>query len=371
MKIKQLFTLALAAGISATSVAETEFNLKIENTAILSYSVSGNDQSSGTGIIVDATNEFRVDRKVIFSVTSPNTVTTGEIKTTIAAAYTLTNDSNAPIRFLLEAVNVAKDLSVDIGGVPTKDTTSNDPAYSYYVDINDDGLVNNGDTALTGNYVELTSNTTAKILVAATPTIGINKDIFAHNLTVTAQESAASIILLNATNGTNLVAGASIATSSESWDKDKTQTIVSSDDVTRLGAGAIEISSAELSMTKEVIVISADIDGVAVAAKAIPGAVLKYTLTVTNAGTVAATDVIITDTLPKDYFNLADAFTEEFTVADADGNRIPTAGSDTATQVKVTSTADSQELVFPPVKVNANDGTNDGIAVISFTVKLI
>jgi uncharacterized repeat protein (TIGR01451 family) len=304
MKIKHLATLALAAGFSATSSAalETVFDFTISNTATLTYDVAGTPQD-----FVDSnTEEFKVDRKVIFSLTSPTTVPTSAINTQQSTAYTLVNNSNAPIQFDLSAVNLASTTAVTIGGVTVTDTTDTDPAYSYYLENGAVAGFDVADTQITGGIIDLLAGDfsaggtdEATFYVVATPTVGVNNDIYAHNLTVTATESASSASTLNMTNGGSLTAGNAITNDTGVWLPGNTQTVLDTavGGADRVGAGALQITSAILGITKKAAVVWDPIN-LLVAPKAIPGAVIEYTITVTNTGSVAATDVAITDTLP-------------------------------------------------------------------------
>jgi uncharacterized repeat protein (TIGR01451 family) len=369
MKIKQLFTLALAAGISATSVAETVYNLDIDNTATLNYLVSGNAQTA-----VTADNTFKVDRKVVFVLTAPTSVESGVIDTQQGTAYTLVNNSNAPIQFKLSAVNVGDTTVVSIGGSNVTDTTDFDPAYTYYKETGANSTFAAGtNTQLAGGVIDLTAGDfatdgtdEATIYVVATPTVGVNADIYAHNLTVIATESAASAATLNTTNGGSLSVGDAITADTGVWVSTQIQTVFSSEGVDREGAGALQISSANVTMLKSVVILS-DPYGSS-EPKAIPGAVVQYTLTVTNSGSLDATNVSISDNVPTTGFDLTDSYVELFTVTDNAGTTTnPTSGSG----VTVAAATSTFTLVtFDPVTVPANDGTDDGEVIVTLTVTL-
>jgi uncharacterized repeat protein (TIGR01451 family) len=356
MKIKHLATLALAVGFSATSSAalETAFDITISNTATLNYQVSGNQQDSVDSNI----EEFKVDRKVIFALTSPTTVPTSAINTQQGTAYTLVNNSNAPLQFALSAVNVASTTDVIIGGTTVTDTTDTDPSYTYYVETGANSTFSAGtNSQLVGGVIDLTAGDFAAagtdeaiIYVVATPTVGINDDIYAHNLTVTAQESASSAATLNTTNGGSLAAGNAITNDTGVWVPGQIQTVldVTAGGTDRVGAGALQITSAILGITKEAAVVWDPIN-LLVNPKAIPGAVIEYTITVTNTGSLAATAVAITDTLPDqlDLTILPAAYT-------------PAIGQYTLNGVLATPVVAGQLVTFPEQAVAADDSTPGG-----------
>ncbi|MBL4797182.1 MAG: DUF11 domain-containing protein [Oleispira sp.] len=355
MKIKQLFTLALAAGISATSVAEIEtaYNLDIVNKASLTYKIGTTDQ---LGIEVNVENTFKVDRKVIFTLLPPSTVPTAPIKTQQGTAYTLVNNSNAPIRFNLEALNENELTEVTIGGqVIDSTSTSINPTYTYYKqDSASTSFDPNKSTQLTGNYIELTAGDfdndsgtdQAIIYVVATPAIGENDDIFVHTLTVTAAETEASATAVNKANEdkigfTPVAFGETISAIDESWISNEIQTVFNEKGAERSGVGAFKVTSAKLKIEKSVIIFWDPINKLD-NPKAIPGAIVEYTLTVTNSGTEIASDVIITDTLPV-YFDLA-----------VDDN-IYTDDQYSIGGVAAAVTFNGNEVIFPAKEVPAQD----------------
>lgn len=362
MKIKHLATLALAVGFSATSSAalETVFDLTISNTATLNYDVAGTPQDS-----VDSnTEEFKVDRKVIFSLTSPTTVPTSAINTQQGTAYTLVNNSNAPIQFALSAVNVGSTTEVTIGGATVTDTTDTDPAYSYYKENGDVVGFDGADTLIVGGVIDLTAGDFAAdgsdeaiIYVVATPTVGINNDIYAHNLTVTATESESSATTLNATNGSSLAVGNAITNDTGVWVPGQIQTVldVTAGGTDRVGAGALQITSAILGITKEAAVVWDPIN-LFTNPKAIPGAVIEYTITVTNTGSLAATAVGITDELPTQLDLTATASLTAYLVPVANHQYTLNAAS-------VTPTVASQLVTFPDQTVDEATGANPSFVV--------
>lgn len=376
MNIKHIAGLTLIAGLSANSMAETLYNLDIDNTASLSYSVAGTAQ---TGVTVEATESFKVDRKVVFTLTPSTAIPSDAVNNQQGTAYTLVNDSNAPIRFSLSAIHEDTAGTVTINAVTVTDTTptaTNSPAYTYFQETGANSTFADGTNAvLAGGFVELAPSDGVAggtdetiIYIVATPVIGVNNDIFAHTLTVTAQETVASAADLNTTNGTSLSAGDTITADAGVWVAGETQTVLNGDGATRVGEGAIEVTSAELTMTKTALVLSDPITGVSANAKAIPGAVVQYTITVTNSGSEDATNVVISDTLPVSGFDLTDAYVELFSVATTDGAGTTTTANPTAGSGV---TVAGNGVTFDAVSVPAVSATpNENIVVVTITATL-
>lgn len=365
MKIKQLFTLALAAGISATSMAGTTYNLEIKNNASLTYSVEGTTQ---TDIEVLASESFRVDRKVIFTLTQVNnTITPSNIGSEQVIEYTLINTSNAPIRFFPEVTDLTGGESAYAGAAT--DNTAGTKVTNYqvhYEDVGDGFGSGTSETNITSNlgYVELEQDEQITLYVVTTPTIGENLDIFVHNLKISAQNHTDTV-----NDIPTATAGTLITASSGEWKKELVQTVLDTDagGAIRSDNGAIQVGSATLKMDKSVKVLTDPFGNSFPNAKAIPGAVVEYTLTVTNSGLVEAKDVIISDDVPANGFDLSDSYVELFSVTDNAGTTNPTVGSGVTVG---TATATETPVTFAAVTVPANDGTNDGQVVVTLTATL-
>lgn len=298
MKIKYLATLALAVGFSATSVAETAYNVPINNTATLNYQVNSAPQTA-----IEAKNTFKVDRKVVFNLTqTPSAVTTGIIGSEFVIEYTLTNTSNAPIRFAPVATDlVAGETAYLADSLVTDNTVAADSevtTHKVWAEKTTTGFNAANDTDVTDGlgYVELDQDASITLYVVTTPAVGDNNDIFVHELTITAQEHTDT-----PTNIPSAVVGAVITTSAGAWVDTLVQTVMdaSAGGATRTDNGAIQVTSAVLGITKTAAVVWDPINFL-VDPKAIPGAVIEYTITVTNTGSIQATAVAITDTLPTE-----------------------------------------------------------------------
>ena len=373
MKLKTLAFIAASSAMTLPAFAadyditefDTLFGTDISNTATLKYQVNGTDIDETSNTV-----EFKVDRKVIFSVTDNHTgtdpvvVNAGDNAVTI---YTIQNDSNAPISFKLP--------------VPPTGTT-----YSYVdpTDASNTITVGNGDPAA---IIPLAvGNATSPVTVDVTVTLTVPNDAESGDkiftpLNITAVEPADSVLIDNGKDASGVTAGKQIVAtkSSEAWDEDVIQTITIGD---LLNADGVSV---ELNNTQEFVVAASDIDLVKSVAilsdpvngttnpKAIPGAVVEYTLTIYNLGAVAASGITLTDTVPS-VFNVADeAYTELFyddTSTAIDSNDITVSGNAiTISNISVAADTDTSDSTVD-ADGNIEYKTTDGKTIIKFTVKL-
>jgi uncharacterized repeat protein (TIGR01451 family) len=354
MRIKQLFTLALAAGISATSVAETKYGESILNTATLNFKVNNQKQ-----VETSAAASFLVDRKVIVNVSTP---TPGNLSTALVGegqviTYTISNLSNAPLGMKFDVADLASG-EITYTGLPSDNTinTPSGPAVSYAVFLDDGngGYDNNDTTQILStdtrvfkqkdDISDVVNPDSIVVHVVVTPTEGVDENVFAHDLVVTAVE----------TNGSTLPNDNAAA-----WDPAVIQTIIKDDTDIIKGRGGISISSATLTPSKEATIVSDPINGTS-DPKAVPGAIIKYEIKVVNSGSVAATDLVIEDTLPAE-FDLQQDITDNITVFTI-GGIVTAPGSIPGTDI----VTDENKVTFPSLTVPANDEV-----IVTLTVKLL
>ena len=354
MKIKQLFTLAIAAGISATSVAETKYGSDIDNTATLNFKVNNQAQVETT-----ASATFKVDRKVIVNVSTPlpGSLSTALVGTGQAITYTISNLSNAPLGMKLDVDDLNTGESTYTGMLPDNTiNTGTGPAITYAVFLDDGNgtygvedttqILSTGtlDFKQTGDATD-TNPDAIVVHVVATPTEGADASVFAHDLVVTAVEPTAGTALPN--------------DNAAQWNKGAIQTILKDNSPIVKTRGAISISSATLSPTKVATIVSDPITG-NTNPKAVPGAIIQYEIKVVNSGSVAATDLVIEDILPVE-FNLQQDITDNVAVFTINGTTTAP-GSVAGTDIIV----DGNKVTFPPMTVPANDEVT-----VTITVKLL
>lgn len=280
---------ALLLGQQALAVG-TDAGTTVSNQASVAYAVSGNTQTPiesdpagnstpGAGNSTD----FLVDRRVDFTLTADgvtDTVTPGD--TGLTFDFTLTNTSNSTLDFEVTFVQLA----------------STDPAVNGLLDTDAD-VANAVITAFVDNLAE--DGVTTVTVTGDAALALINGDVANIEVTATARDPSGD-------------AGTPVALLDTSGSPDNAAVIdnvladAGNDGVESAGDG-FQVASAALVITKIAAVISDPINGVSANAKAIPGAIIEYTITVDNtAGISDATGVVISDTVDADVTFLDEAY---------------------------------------------------------------
>lgn len=271
------FGLIFRLGVTVTALLFTQQAMAIgadagdpvNNTATVSYDVN----SVGQTPIPAVAPQFLIDRRVDFSVTSDGvseTVAPGALNLTFD--FTVQNDSNSTMDFVVTLRQMVP-ADGDVNGAGTTDTgvDVDNILFTDYIDdlVEDDSIVvtiNGDDAALAW----------------------ADADVANIEITVTAFDPSG-------------VTGARVPltdTSASPDDPDEIDNVLADagNDGLETGADGVVVESAILVITKAVVVISDPINGVSANAKAIPGAVLEYTITIDNTlGAVAATGISIAD----------------------------------------------------------------------------
>jgi uncharacterized repeat protein (TIGR01451 family) len=286
IKRASLAVVALSSIVAIPSafaaIGETNAGDTISNSAKVDYQVGGVGQPQITSL--PAT--FTVDRKVLFTVAevslNATIVTPGQINQ--VTAFRVSNTGNASEGFQLTGANQSPAGATLFGKVDNQDMNS----VRVFVDVNNNGVYDAGDTATAINT--LARDTSQIVFIVADTTNAFTNNQFA-NVTLTARAAVA---------GTS---GATLEVNSA------TDTVGGLPDVVIGVAGntasdfdQYEIRSAALVVAKTSTVIADPINcptgpascGANVP-KAIPGATIQYTITVTNNGQNAADLVSITD----------------------------------------------------------------------------
>lgn len=294
--------LLVRLGISALAVlfsqqvlaAGTDAGTTVGNQATVAYDVNGNTQAPiesdpGGNSTPGAGNptEFLVDRRVDFTLietsggpTSP--VAPGEAD--VIASFTLTNASNAIMDFRLDVADFANDVFTNIAD--DTDLTN------YRIRVaNGDGAGGIPDLATDLDFVdELDEDQVVEIYVFADAPLGVSNGQHANiQLTATAADDANAA----ATAGTldaDLAEspGADVSTAIESVFAD------GGNDGLEQAEDSYEIVSASLTISKTSAVISDPFSS----GKAVPDAVIEYTVVIDNtSGGSTAENIVVTDNI--------------------------------------------------------------------------
>lgn len=294
-----LFVGAALAAMTATPALaqETLSGTSINNQASVSYNVGGTPQTSNSN-----TATFVVDKKVNLAVAEVGgTATRVAIGSTAqVTTFTVTNLTNAIQDFKLEPGQ--QTVSIPLLGTDDFNVTN----MHAYVDSNGNGTYDAGvDTATFIDELAPDATVTVFIVADIPNTAGIHTAIVGLKATVAAGGGSGAL-------GADLV-----ATSVLTADSPTTVDIVFADDANLLdqprdGAqwafDAYTIDSAAITLTKTARVIS-DPYNLLVNPKAIPGAVIEYCMTISNAGPGIATTVVLNDNLPANTTYVANSLT--------------------------------------------------------------
>ncbi len=296
---------AMAAMLAASApayAANTDANTLITNNVQVTYAVGGVSQTP-PGSELTAQNQFRVDRKVMFTITEKTAVGTTSVTSgqqDAIVAYTLVNNSNDTLDFSLAATNLAAGASVGAGRGTDSIDVSN---FEYAIDTNGNGVLDGAEaftTSLTLNDVvkgsTLAAGTTVHILVRSDIPLATNGAVATVRLAATALNSNGSAITAVGDAATN-TADITTGTFQTIFGDDLTPVLGNtSRDGTSWAYDDYTVSAANLNVVKTSKVIS---DGVSTSNfKAIPGAVVEYCISVTNTGSAIAQNISVSDVVP-------------------------------------------------------------------------
>lgn len=292
-------TLKLLAACSSVSIAMlcsapafaggTAPGTDILNTVTVNYQTGSVAQTA-----ITATDTFKVDRKIIFSLveaatTGTTTVTPGQTGQTVR--FQITNTSNDTLDFNLAAIQQATSTNAAHGGQDAFDLS----AFTFFVDANANGTYESAiDTATVVDNLGLDQSRFI-FGVGSVPLTATNGQIAGVQLTATALESNGTAITFV---GDSTVNG---ATTVETVFADAVKSGVGGVSAARDGidvaTDSYTVSAAVLSVFKTSRIIS---DGVSASNfKSLPGAEVEYCISVANAaGGALATNISISDLVP-------------------------------------------------------------------------
>ena len=295
LKTKVAATLVVAAAAFGTAPSAwalgTAAGTDIDNRASITYSVSGVAQTliesapgagnSTPGATFGTDTTFEVDDLVDLTLTNQDgaNISVAPAQTGAVTEFLLTNTGNAPHDYRLVPSN---------GGVPP---------YGGVDNFNAAGLLVFVESGVTVGY-QAAQDTAIFVNALAgdgTATIYVLGDIPAGQVT-----TDLAVVTLTTITADSLTGGLDGDTSETvGADNPAVVDVVFGDagtDGLEAAQGAYEVQTASLTISKSSAVIS-DPFNLGVNPKAIPGAIIEYTVTISNAGPATATSVTVTDDL--------------------------------------------------------------------------
>jgi len=313
---------ALTLAGAQAQAAGTAAGITIKNTATLDYKVNAVDQTSVKAIdnlLVDAKVDLTLERtdNNPSSTASSDLITIAGSQYYTVGAFKLKNTGNSDTFFTLGAVNTDNDhavLNLTDTSTDNNANTKNNSASDFVIFVETDGTpgLSTSDTLLAAAAeLELAKESAEKVVYVAALAAniqGVDNDLFGTDLTAT----VSAINYLRADGATkdkvtvtghNKSATADGRTFNFVYADADNNAAESASDVLRaafpdLGNGDGDDGTDNSgNFTKTSVVIEDPINGTDTP-KAIPGAIVEYTITVKNSGSVNAEDVVITDTIP-------------------------------------------------------------------------
>lgn len=303
-----LFKLVLLVGAVALITTQaawavgTESGTEITNRATIDYSVGAVSQtpieSSPTGNATPGIGQggdtsFLVDNRVDLTVASLGDTNVIPGSVNMVLAFSITNTGNTTQGYAVAVVDEAT-------GIPMNNVR-------IYLDANNDGALDGGDTLYTAgsNIGNLNPNGTIGtddvmqvLIVADTPSVAADGTSDTYWLLATTLNTDGSVTAeTNAgaaddPNAVDVVFG-----DGESDDGGSTD---SANNGQHADSGVFAVATANLTVQKTSEVFSDPIVGTSPNAKAIPGAQVRYTITIENTGSVIAEGVTISDEIDQD-----------------------------------------------------------------------
>jgi uncharacterized repeat protein (TIGR01451 family) len=322
--LQPAFASPTAAGTTVSNIATVNFQVGGVSQPSVGSSPTGNSSGSGTG------TNFLVDREIGVTITPSTTVTTvAPGATGQATAFTVTNTGNDTQDFLFEGqvgatgqthTNPTGSEQFVVTGVQVFVSKTNVATYNPSTDTGvwlDELPAGSSWTVFVVSSVPLTATNGQTSLVtlvaqaaqggaAGTQGAAITNDDNGHispagkysNGATTVAAGTASNIADSPTVVNNVFIDAAGDFSSVSGGNGSPDSAADTASNGQFGATNVyQVGSAVLTVTKTATVLSDPINGTS-NPKAIPGAVVQYTITVVNSGSQSATSVVITDPIP-------------------------------------------------------------------------
>lgn len=275
----------LVFGQQAIAVG-TDAGTPIDNTAVITYSVNGATQDPLDAIAP----QFVVDRVVNFTLDTDNAALTDTApgETGAIVLYTLTNIGNSPMDFRLVADNLASGDDTDMEPGP----------FVAFVDTNTNGVLDAGEFDFVDALAE--GDTVTITVLADAPAIVVDGQTALVELQAIAADSGTTVSpVAPGTLGADLddTAPDTIAGVETVFDEDGPG--VGGDGIQVFDTDGYQFDFTALAISKGSAVISDPVNGTS-SPFAIPGAIVEYTVGISNPGTSSTTLLTITDDIQDD-----------------------------------------------------------------------
>jgi uncharacterized repeat protein (TIGR01451 family) len=297
-----LFAVSSLAMVAPAQAAGTAAGTTVSNLATVTYQVGGIGQpaigSSPTGNTAGAgtATTFLVDNKIDLTIieTSGAATVTSPALTNVVTQFKLTNTGNFAQGYTLTATNLSgttlftqvdnfdqSNLRARVSGAVCTTAATVTPAYANESASSVASLA--ADSCV---YVFILADTPA---TSGAPAHPVNGDYANVRLTATTVEAVTLNTILETTSGDTALVDIVFADSATGGQVPR--------DAKAFADDQYAVQSATLSVLKSSAVVSDPFNGTT-NAKAIPGAVVEYTIVVSNTGAAAATNVSISDLIP-------------------------------------------------------------------------
>lgn len=270
---------ALTASIVWSGEAQAAGTLAgttVTNQVTVDYQVGGVGQTP-----VTATASFVVDDRVDLTVTNNGNATVTPSANNQVLPFTLTNTGNATHGYL---------LTTSVGG-----GTFSMNNVRIYVDVDQSGTLNGPDTLYTAgtNVGDIAPDAFIRLLIVAdTPAGAVDGQTRTYNLIATTTNAGTNVPTVE-DNSADVAAAVQVVFG------DGLGTDDGNVDGAHSAAGTYTVLSATFVISKTSTVISDPLNG-GTNPKRIPGAVVRYTISLQNTGAAAATNVVASDPVPSD-----------------------------------------------------------------------
>ena len=294
--MKKILVIAsvMLLGMVAANAAGTAAGTQIDNSATLSYQVSGVNQTA----VASNTDSFLVDNKIDFTVAHQDSTAVSVVpgQTSAVLTFTVANNGNKVQDFSLSSL--AND------GNPFGETDNFDATnVQVFVDSNGNGVYDSGtDTATFIDELAPDTNVTV-FIVSDIPNTRVDGDVAEYTLIAQVAEGGAS-----GSQGADITADAS-GTADNAMNEENVFAdgaaagTGSSADILHDGKhsdnDAYKVVTAKIDVTKTSCVIWDPVNTTTNPHR-IPGAVVRYAIDVNNTGSAAATSASLSDTLSGD-----------------------------------------------------------------------